>query len=123
PLVAQFGCSGYWIDYAAQHPTKPGRYVLAIECDGATYHSSETARDRDRLRQEHLERLGWRFHRIWSGDWFNHRENEISRALAAYQAAVELADSPTAAADDGEPSDFDPDPPGRPDAVRRPLRQ
>ena len=44
--------------------------VLAIECDGARYHSSPTARDRDRLRQDHLERLGWRFHRIWSTDWF-----------------------------------------------------
>jgi hypothetical protein len=69
--------------------------VLAIECDGATYHSSATARDRDRLRQEHLERLGWTFHRIWSQDWFYHHETEISRALAAYQAAV-------AAANDGD---------------------
>ncbi len=62
--------------------------VLAIECDGATYHSSPTARDRDRLRQEHLERLGWRFHRIWSQDWFPHREAEIARARAAYEAAI-----------------------------------
>jgi hypothetical protein len=61
PLIAQWGSSGYWIDYVAQHPTQPGRMVLAIECDGVTYHSSATARDRDRLRQEHLERLGWRF--------------------------------------------------------------
>ena len=47
PLIAQWGCSGYWIDYVAQHPTQPGRMVLAIECDGVTYHSSATARDRD----------------------------------------------------------------------------
>ena len=78
PLVAQYGCSGYWIDFAAQHPTTPGQMVLAIECDGATYHSSATARDRDRLRQEHLERLGWYFHRLWSQDWFFHREAEIN---------------------------------------------
>ncbi len=101
PLVAQYGCSGYWIDYAAQHPTKPGRMVLAIECDGASYHSSATARDRDRLRQEHLERLGWTFHRIWSSEWFYHREAEVGRAVAAYQAAVAKADAsipvPTAA--------------------------
>jgi very-short-patch-repair endonuclease len=93
PLVAQYGCSGYWIDYAAQHPTKPGRMVLAIECDGASYHSSATARDRDRLRQEHLERLGWTFHRIWSSEWFYHREAEVGRAVAAYQAAVAKADA------------------------------
>lgn len=93
PLVAQFGCSGYWIDYAAQHPTKPGRMVLAIECDGASYHSSATARDRDRLRQEHLERLGWSFHRIWSTDWFRNREAEVERAITAWKAAVDAADT------------------------------
>jgi very-short-patch-repair endonuclease len=93
PLVAQYGCSGYWIDYAAQHPSRPGQMVLAIECDGASYHSSATARDRDRLRQEHLERVGWRFHRIWSQEWFHRREAEIDRALDAYQWAVEAADA------------------------------
>jgi very-short-patch-repair endonuclease len=92
PLIAQYGCSGYWIDYAAQHPTRPGQMVLAIECDGASYHSSATARDRDRLRQEHLQRIGWTFHRIWSQDWFYHREAETERALAAYRAAVTAAD-------------------------------
>jgi very-short-patch-repair endonuclease len=92
PLIAQYGCSGYWIDYAAQHPARPGQMVLAIECDGASYHSSATARDRDRLRQEHLERLGWKFHRIWSQDWFFHREKETARAVAAYDAAVAAAD-------------------------------
>src|SRR6266545_8003462 len=74
------------------HPEKPGRPVLAIECDGASYHSGATARDRDRLRQAHLHRLGWRFHRIWSTDWFYNREPETERALAAYQEAVRLAD-------------------------------
>jgi very-short-patch-repair endonuclease len=93
PVVPQYGCSGYWIDYAAEHPTKPGEMVLAIECDGATYHSAQTARDRDRLRQQHLERLGWRFHRIWSFDWFRSREAEVARAKAAYDAAVSAADA------------------------------
>jgi very-short-patch-repair endonuclease len=92
PLIAQWGCSGYWIDYVAQHPTQPGRMVLAIECDGVTYHSSATARDRDRLRQEHLEHLGWQFHRIWSTEWFRHRDAEIERAVAAYKNAVAAAD-------------------------------
>ena len=92
PLIAQYGCSGYWIDDAAQHPTRSGEMVLAIESDGASYHSSATARDRDRLRQAHLERLGWSFHRIWSQDWFFHREAEVARAVAAYEAAVDAAD-------------------------------
>jgi very-short-patch-repair endonuclease len=87
-LDCQVGCSGYWIDFAAKHPTEPGRYVLAIEADGVMYHSSDTARDRDRLRQDHLERLGWRFHRIWSSEWFHHREREIERAVEAFNSAL-----------------------------------
>jgi very-short-patch-repair endonuclease len=88
----QFGASRYRIDLVAMHPEKLGRPVLAIECDGASYHSSPTARDRDRLRQAHLQRLGWRFHRIWSTDWFYHREQEIARAISAYKEAVRWAD-------------------------------
>jgi len=93
-LECQVGCSGYWIDFAAKHPTEPGRYVLAIEADGVMYHSSATARDRDRLRQDHLERLGWRFHRIWSSDWFHHREREILAAVSAFNEALEKLDAP-----------------------------
>ncbi len=59
--------------------------MLAIECDGATYHSSPTARDRDRLRQEQLERLGWRFHRIWSTDWFADPDAEVARVKGTYE--------------------------------------
>ena len=92
PLVAQLGASDYRLDFAAKHPQDPGRMVLAIEADGAMYHSAYTARDRDRLRQEHLERLGWRFHRIWSTAWFFDREGEVSRAADAYQRAVRIAD-------------------------------
>jgi very-short-patch-repair endonuclease len=93
PLCPQYGASGFRIDFAAQHPTQPGRMVLAIECDGASYHSSETARDRDRLRQEQLERLGWTFHRIWSQDWFQDSGRETEKAIVAYKTAVEAADS------------------------------
>lgn len=89
PLIAQYGVSGYRIDFAAHRPDRPNEMVLAIETDGATYHSSPTVRDRDRLRQEHLERLGWRFHRIWSIDWFRDRDGEIERAVAAYEAALD----------------------------------
>jgi very-short-patch-repair endonuclease len=91
-LTAQYGTSGYWIDFAVQHPLQPGRYVLAIECDGATYHSSQSARDRDRLRQEQLERQGWRFHRIWSSEWFYHKDACSAKAVSAYQEAVRIAD-------------------------------
>lgn len=93
PLTAQYGVAGYWIDFAAAHPQQPGRMVLAIEADGATYHSSPTARDRDRLRQEQLERLGWSFHRIWSTDWFSDPDRCVGRAKMAYDRAVEAAEA------------------------------
>ena len=92
-LVGQVGSSRYRIDLVAMHPQKPGRFVLAIECDGASYHSAPTARDRDRLRQQQLEALGWRFHRIWSTDWFLRRDEEVRRVLAAFSDAVAHADS------------------------------
>jgi very-short-patch-repair endonuclease len=97
PLLAQYGASGYRIDFAARHPTKPGRMVLAIECDGASYHAAPTARDRDRLRQDQLETLGWSFHRIWSTDWFHNQQAEVAKALPAYQRAVAAADELDAA--------------------------
>jgi very-short-patch-repair endonuclease len=66
----QVGSVGFKIDLAVRHPDQPGRYMLAVECDGATYHRGLWARERDRLRQEILENMGWRFCRIWSTDWF-----------------------------------------------------
>jgi very-short-patch-repair endonuclease len=93
-VVPQVGCSKFRIDLAALHPTKPGKFVLAIECDGATYHSSYTARDRDRLRQQQLESLGWRFHRIWSTDWFMRRDEEVERAVQAFRTAVAASEQP-----------------------------
>ncbi|GHJ48677.1 hypothetical protein Cs7R123_60190 [Catellatospora sp. TT07R-123] len=94
PLTARHGVGGQRIDFAAVHPADPRRPVLAIEADGSTYHASPTVRDRDRLRQQHLERLGWRFHRIWSTDWARQREVEIAKARAAYDLAVSGSDLP-----------------------------
>jgi len=87
-LVPQHGVSGYRIDFAVRHPDRPGEFVLAIECDGASYHAAEATRDRDRLRQQQLEMLGWRFHRIWSTEWFHHKDAAVAKVLAAYEAAV-----------------------------------
>jgi superfamily I DNA and/or RNA helicase/very-short-patch-repair endonuclease len=79
----QVGCSGYRIDLAVVHPEEPGRYLLGIECDGATYHSMPTARDRDRLRQIVLEGLGWTLHRVWSTDWWTDPDREIQKLEAS----------------------------------------
>lgn len=89
----QIGCSGFRIDLGLKMPNSSD-YVLAIECDGATYHSSKNARDRDRLRQEILERMGWKFYRIWSTDWFKNKSIEQLRLL---EAATEAIKNPTKA--------------------------
>lgn len=85
----QVGCSGFRIDLGLKKPNSSD-YVLAIECDGATYHSSKNARDRDRLRQEILERMGWRFYRIWSTDWFRNTAVEKERLLKIATEAIHL---------------------------------
>ena len=93
PVTPQYGVSGYRIDFACAHPDEPGRMVLAIEADGASYHSVPTTRDRDRLRQQVLESKGWRFHRIWSTAWFRDREAELDKAEEAWKQAVEASDN------------------------------
>ena len=87
----QVGTAGFRIDIGVRHPDSPGQYMLAVECDGATYHSAISARERDRHRQEVLEGMLWRFHRIWSTDWFHRRTGEIERLKGALGAARESA--------------------------------
>ncbi|MBM3586679.1 MAG: DUF3320 domain-containing protein [Alphaproteobacteria bacterium] len=91
---SQVGVSSFKVDLGVIDPARPGVYVLGVECDGATYHSSRSARDRDRLRQEVLEGLGWRLHRIWSTDWFRNPERETGKLIAAIQEAVSRHASP-----------------------------
>lgn len=80
----QLGVAGYFVDMAVRNPDRPGEWLAAIECDGATYHSGLSVRDRDRIRQDILESLGWkgRIHRIWSTDWFYDPLPEIAKLLA-----------------------------------------
>ena len=83
----QVGSAGFFIDLAVVDPQRPGRYLLGIECDGASYHSARSARDRDRLRQQQLEGLGWTIHRIWSTDWFRNSKRELEKAEKAINGA------------------------------------
>lgn len=80
--VPQVGVAGFFIDVAVVDPGNPGRYLMGIECDGATYHSAKSARDRDRLRQAILERLGWNIRRIWSTDWFKNPQGQLKPIIA-----------------------------------------
>lgn len=86
--VPQVGCLGYRVDLGVKVKTDATRFVLGVECDGAMYHSSRAARDRDRLRQEVLEGLGWRLHRIWGPSWYKGRRAEEERLKKAIEAAI-----------------------------------
>ena len=82
----QVGIAGFFIDLAVVDPHQPSRYLLGIECDGAAYHASRSARDRDRLRQLVLERHGWVLHRVWSTDWWQRPDEQLRRLVARLEA-------------------------------------
>ena len=96
-VVPQVGVAGFRIDLGVRHPDWPYGYILGVECDGATYHSSKSSRDRDRLRQEVLEDLGWKLHRIWSTDWFRNPRAEIETLREVIEEARDIAKKRSAA--------------------------
>src|SRR5690606_33214373 len=94
-VVPQIGVSRFRIDLGVVHPDRPGDYLLGVECDGATYHSAATARDRDKVRAAILGNLGWILLRVWSTDWWVDKEGaaerihtEIAKALERSRAAA-----------------------------------
>jgi very-short-patch-repair endonuclease len=115
-VVPQYGVGGYRVDFAAAHPQDADRMVLAIEADGASYRQSGSVRDRDRLRGEHLQRLGWNFHRLWSTNWFADPQAEVAKVRDAYERAVSAADPP----EPPEPSRADNPSAGTPSAETTP---
>jgi very-short-patch-repair endonuclease len=78
-IDTQVGVSGFRIDLGIVHPDKPGAYLAGVECDGATYHRSIVARDRDKIRQQVLENLGWTILRVWSVDWWYDAQSAIDQ--------------------------------------------
>jgi len=82
------GCSGYRVDLAVLDPNNDDEYILAIECDGTEYNDGASARERDRIRQNMLEGLGWNYHRIWSTEWYHNRQNAKQNLLNAINEAI-----------------------------------
>ena len=93
PVVPQWGVSGYRIDFALVDPERPGRMVLALEIDGDRYHRLRSARDRDRLRQTHLERIGWSFHRVWASEWFSGAAAQADRIEQRWRQVLRSSDA------------------------------
>ncbi len=109
----QVGASKFRIDLAIRDRRDPSRYVLGVECDGRTYHSSRIARDRDLLRQQILMQMGWKIHRVWSTEWFHERETAIGfilRSLERAEAAPpeEMVQAPSLAPPKGRAEDVQP---------------
>ena len=100
----QVGTTGFIIDLAIVDPGSPGRYLIGIECDGATYHSARSARDRDRLRESILRDRGWRIHRIWSTDWFHWPDEQLRKLVKVIEEARLDVESPEESEPDEEPA-------------------
>lgn len=96
----QVGSAGCCIDLAIADTRHPGRYILGIECDGLNYRSAQSARDRDRLRYQVLQGMGWNLYRVWSTDWFRNPQKEQELLVQAITAAMEKASA--ADADEAE---------------------
>jgi very-short-patch-repair endonuclease len=94
----QVGVAGFFIDLGVIDPRSEDLFLAGVECDGAAYHSTPSARDRDRLRQSVLESFGWKIYRIWSTDWFTDPHAQLQK-LANYLR--ELKAAPLRAADRG----------------------
>lgn len=87
-VVPQVGVSRFRIDLGVVHPQRPGDYLAGVECDGATYHSAATARDRDKVRGEILRGLGWHLVRLWSTDWWVDKAGALQRLDADLKALL-----------------------------------
>lgn len=90
-LHTQVGASAFRVDLAVVHPDAPGAYLAGVECDGATYHRSATARDRDMLREQVLRGLGWEILRIWSTDWWVNPNGTLDRVCMQLNALLEAS--------------------------------
>ncbi|MCC6138812.1 MAG: AAA family ATPase [Bdellovibrionaceae bacterium] len=78
-VSSEIGTSGFYIDLAIHHPTLKSNFLVGIECDGAIFHSTPYARDRDKIRQSLLESRGWKIVRVWSQDWSADWKKEVLR--------------------------------------------
>jgi superfamily I DNA and/or RNA helicase/very-short-patch-repair endonuclease len=79
-IETQYRLGGFRIDIVVKSANN-NTPLIAIECDGAKYHSSEEAYAWDIFRQQFLEEYGLKFIRIWSANWWNNPARELKRVL------------------------------------------
>jgi very-short-patch-repair endonuclease len=102
----QVGVAGYRIDLGVAHTDYPDGFLAGIECDGATYHSAKSVRDRDRLREAVLRGLGWYIYRVWSTDWFANPDREMDKLLVKLRGRLTEPLRPMVPADPNEPGEL-----------------
>lgn len=90
-IQQQYKIGGFRIDMIIKSK-QSGRPLIALECDGAKYHSSNEAYAWDMFRQSQLENQGFIFYRIWSTNWWNNVERELEK-LVAYINQVDLIEN------------------------------
>jgi len=88
-VSTEIGSSGFYLDLGIHHPVIPSNFVLGIECDGAIFHSTPYARDRDKIREELLTSRGWRIARVWSQDWSKDWKAEVAKLDALLKRLLE----------------------------------
>lgn len=109
--VPQIGVSRFRIDLGIVDPDRPGDYLAGVECDGASYHSAATARDRDKVRESVLSGLGWRLVRVWSTDWWHDAATALDRLDTALRDLLEDARRNRAEVEARQPTTFQSTPP------------
>lgn len=103
--VPQIGVSRFRIDLGIVDPDRPGDYLAGVECDGASYHSAATARDRDKVREGVLSGLGWKLLRVWSTDWWHDAAAALDRLDASLRTLLEKERARRAEHEATRPSD------------------
>ena len=87
-VVPNVGASALKVDLAVVDPDDPDRYCAGILLDGASYRAARTTRDRDVLRDEMLEALGWKLTHVWTLDCYNNFDREVKRVTAFLKDAT-----------------------------------
>jgi hypothetical protein len=91
-VARRVGLAGLFVDVAVKDDEG---YRLGVLTDGDLYAAARSARDRDRLQEAALERMGWRLARSWAADWLVRPEAEAKRlASLAGVAPTEEARAP-----------------------------
>ena len=76
------GHSDFKVDLAVVDKNNKEKYLAAIQVDGHRYASFTATRDRIKLGETMLRKLGWHTIKVWSVEWWHNEEKQIDDLLA-----------------------------------------